>query len=166
MKGTCIHDRALLDCIFEKDDGSLSQIGSAKKYVETWPERRANNDGLLLWGGVGTGKTFYAACIANVLIEEGVSVLMTNLSKILNQLSGMYSEDKNHFIVTTNLSLETMKNPADIAHQRIYDRVLVMCIPISFQGENHRKADTEKKFKNGKCLFEDEGDEGNGNEME
>lgn len=208
MKGTCIHDRALLDCTFEKDDGSLSQIGSAKKYVETWQERKANNDGLLLWGGVGTGKTFYAACIANALIEEGVSVLMTNFSKILNQLSGMYSEDKNHFIaglmeyslliiddfgiersteyameqvfniideryktrlpliVTTNLSLETMKNPADIAHQRIYDRVLAMCIPISFQGENHRKADTEKKFKNGKCLFEDEGDEGNGNEME
>ena len=27
MKGTCIHDRALLDCIFEEDDGSLPQIG-------------------------------------------------------------------------------------------------------------------------------------------
>ena len=208
MKGTCIHDRALLECTFEKDDGSLPQIRSARKYVETWKERKANNDGLLLWGGVGTGKTFYAACIANALIEQGVSVLMTNFSKILNQLSGLYSAEKNEFIeslmryslliiddfgiersteyaleqvfniideryktnlpliVTTNLSLNTLKDPADITHQRIYDRVLAMCIPVSFQGNNHRKADTEKKLKDGTFLFEDEGDETHGNETE
>ena len=208
MKGTCIHDRALLECTFEKDDGTLPQIRSARKYVETWKERKANNDGLLLWGGVGTGKTFYAACIANALIEQGVSVLMTNFSKILNQLSGLYSAEKNEFIeslmryslliiddfgiersteyaleqvfniideryktnlpliVTTNLSLNTLKDPADITHQRIYDRVLAMCIPVSFQGNNHRKADTEKKLKDGTFLFEDEGDETYGNETE
>ena len=197
MKGACIHDRALLECTFENEDGSLPQIRSAKKYVETWPKRKAQNDGLLLWGDVGTGKTFYAACIANALIDQGVSVLMTNFSKILNQMSGMYAEDKNIFIeslmkyslliiddfgiersteyaleqvfniideryktnlpliVTTNLSLNTMKNPADLAHQRIYDRVLSMCIPVSFEGANHRDADKEKKYKNGADFLEE-----------
>lgn len=208
MKGICIHDRALLDCTFEKDDGSLPQIEQAKTYVATWQERKANNDGLLLWGGVGTGKTFYAACIANALIEEGVAVLMTNFSKILNQLSGLYSDDKNEFIdsmmryslliiddfgiersteyaleqvfniideryktnlpliVTTNLSLNTIKDPADIAHKRIYDRVLSMCVPVQFTGPNHRKMDMEKKFKRVEEVFVNGGETKDGNETE
>lgn len=196
MKGTCIHDRALLEYTFEKDDGSLPQLSSAKKYVETWPERKKNNDGLLLWGDVGTGKTFYAACIANALIEKGTSVLMTNFAKILNKLSGMYSDDKNEFIdslmryslliiddfgiernteyaleqvfniideryktnlpliVTTNLSLHTLKNPEDTAHKRIYDRVLAMCVPVKFVGENHRVKDSAAKIRSCTELFE------------
>ena len=97
-KNACIHDKALINCTFENDDGSLPLLSSARKYVETWPKRKENNNGLLLWGDVGTGKSFYAACIANALIEEGVSVMMTNFAKILNRLSGLYSEDKNAFI--------------------------------------------------------------------
>lgn len=62
-KNACIHDKALINCTFENDDGSLPLIASARKYVETWPKRKENNNGLLLWGDVGTGKSFYAACI-------------------------------------------------------------------------------------------------------
>ena len=87
MRSTWIHDRALLACRFENDDGSVRQIQSAKWYVDTWEERKARNDGLILWGDVGTGKTFYAACIANALIDQGERVLMTNFSKILNKRS-------------------------------------------------------------------------------
>lgn len=194
-KATCIHDRALMNATFDKDDGSLPQIASARRYVETWEERKRNNDGLLLWGDVGCGKTFYAACIANALIEEGVSVLMTNFAKILNSLSGMYGDDKNAFIssmmsyslliiddlgiernteyaleqvynivderykanlpliVTTNLSLNTLKNPPDTAHQRIYDRVLSMCVPVRFTGGSHRKTDADRRIRSCRELF-------------
>ena len=38
---------------------------------------RAENLGLLLWGGVGTGKSFLAGCIANALMEQEVPVRMT-----------------------------------------------------------------------------------------
>lgn len=196
MRATCIQDRGLMECTFAKDDGSLPQIASAKKYVETWEIRKAENDGLLLWGDVGCGKTFYAACIANALIDRGVSVLMTNFSKILNSLSGMYSDDRNEFIaslmryslliiddlgiernteyaleqvynvideryksrkpliVTTNLSLSTLKNPEDTAHKRIYDRVLAMCVPVKFVGTNHRTQDAAMKLRACKDLFE------------
>ena len=58
--------------------------------------------GLLLWGDVGTGKTFIAGCIANALIEKGIPVLMTNFSRILNTLSGMFNEDRNTFIESLN----------------------------------------------------------------
>ena len=198
-KATCIHDSALMNATFDKDDGSLPQIASARRYVETWEERKRNNDGLLLWGDVGCGKTFYAACIANALIEEGVSVLMTNFAKILNSLSGMYGDDKNAFIssmmsyslliiddlgiernteyaleqvynivderykanlpliVTTNLSLNTLKNPPDTAHQRIYDRVLSMCVPVRFTGGSHRKTDADRRIRSCRELFIQDG---------
>ena len=42
-------------------------------------------------------------------------------------------------IVTTNLSLRELKNPADMAQQRIYDRILEMCIPVCFNGESLRQ---------------------------
>ena len=69
----------------------------AKNYVEHWKQVREENLGLLLWGGVGTGKTFVAACIANALLEQGIPVLMTNFSKILNQTGSLYSEERVRF---------------------------------------------------------------------
>lgn len=57
-------------------------------------------------GDVGTGKSFVAACIANALIESGVPVLMTNFSKILNQMGAMYSEERYQYIASfTNYPL-------------------------------------------------------------
>lgn len=43
------------------------------------------NYGLLLYGGVGSGKSWGAACIADYLIERGYKVIMVNLSDILNE---------------------------------------------------------------------------------
>lgn len=58
--------------------------------------------GLLIWGDVGTGKSFFAGCIANALLEQSVPVLMTNFARILNRLTGMYSEDRNQFLASLN----------------------------------------------------------------
>ena len=49
-------------------------------------------------------------------------------------------------IVTTNLSLDELKNPSDTAHARIYDRVLELCVPICFTGESLRKAHAGEKM--------------------
>ena len=142
---------------------------------------KARSSGLLLWGDVGTGKSFFAGCIANALLEKGVPVLMTNFSRILNTLSGIHFEDRNQFIdslnryslliiddlgiernsefaleqvfnvidsryrskkpliVTTNLTLEELNNPTDMAHSRIYDRILERCAPIRINNRNIRK---------------------------
>jgi DNA replication protein DnaC len=45
---------------------------------------------LLLYGDVGTGKTFYAACIVNALIDNGYPCLMTNFSRLTNTIAGMW----------------------------------------------------------------------------
>ena len=137
--------------------------------------------GLLLWGDVGTGKSFFAGCVANALLDKGVPVLMTNFAKILNSLTGIYPQDRNEFInslnqyslliiddlgvernsefaleqvfhvidsryrsmkpmiITTNLTLEELKHPEDLAHSRIYDRILERCVPLKINNQNIRE---------------------------
>ena len=47
-----------------------------------------------------------AACIANALLDQGIPVLMTNFSKILNQMGAMYSEERYRYIASfSNYSL-------------------------------------------------------------
>ena len=42
--------------------------------------------------------------------------------------------------ITTNLTLVQMKSPQTLAGERIYDRVLEVCVPVFFEGESIRKA--------------------------
>lgn len=42
-------------------------------------------------------------------------------------------------IVTTNLSLQEIKNPKNMAYQRIYSRILEMCVPVFFKPQGYRK---------------------------
>ena len=105
LKANGIQDQQLLACRFEIAEEN-QDIRIAKRYVENWQKVKAENLGLLLWGDVGTGKSFMAACIANALLEQGVPVLMTNFSKILNQMGAMYSEERYQYIASfTNFSL-------------------------------------------------------------
>ena len=151
--------------------------------------------GLLLWGDVGTGKSFFAGCIANALLDKGIPVLMTNFSRILNILTGMYFDDRNRFIesfnqyslliiddlgiernsefaleqvfniidsryrsrkpliVTTNLTLDELKNAKDLAHARIYDRVLERCIPLKVNRQNIREINAASNLKEARDLL-------------
>ena len=84
---------------FENDLGyNPKQIEIAKRYVQHWEEFRTSSTGLLLWGDVGTGKSYIAGCIANALLNKGVPVLMTNFARLLNKLTDMYSGDRNAYI--------------------------------------------------------------------
>ena len=58
---------------------------------------KAENHGLLLWGNVGTGKSFFAGCIANALMKLEVPVCMTNFALILNYLAANF-KDRNEYI--------------------------------------------------------------------
>ncbi|MDE6763696.1 MAG: ATP-binding protein [Oscillospiraceae bacterium] len=59
-----------------------------RRYAERFEKMPKKNQGLLLWGGVGTGKTFSAACIANALLDRGISVVMTSFAQILGKGKG------------------------------------------------------------------------------
>lgn len=192
-----IHDSNLRCCTFAADNGANPEIMSrAQRYTEKWQQMRDNNMGLLLWGNTGNGKTFTAACIANALIDRCVPVLMTSFAKIINAVTGLYSDDRiifmrglNEFdllviddlgaerqsefaleqvynvidqrykagkpmIITTNLTMKELKNPPNMDYQRIYDRVLEMCIPMHFSGESLRKQQAVSKRAAMKELFD------------
>lgn len=55
----------------------------AGRYVENFHQMYENNQGILFWGAVGTGKSFTAACIANELLAGMTTVVMTSFVKIL-----------------------------------------------------------------------------------
>ena len=175
-------DPGLRKHTFENDLGyNPKQIEMAKRYVQHWEEFRDSSTGLLLWGDVGTGKSFIAGCIANALLDKGVPVLMTNFARLLNKLTDMYAGDRNAYIdsfkryplliiddlgiernsefareqvfsvidsryrsqlpmiVTTNLSVDDMIDPTDLARGRIYSRVLERCLPIRVSDQNIRE---------------------------
>lgn len=196
LKSMCFQDSTLYCWTFENDNGRNPLISKAKTYADKWSDMLSKNIGLLLWGEVGTGKTYFAACIANALVENCVSVKMTNFSTILNDL--FYENDKNQYIdrlnnhnlliiddlgierdteyaleqvyniidaryksnkpliVTTNLTITEIKNPVDTAHKRIYDRVLEMCVPVKFDGENFRQQKATEKMEAIKTIFDSE----------
>ena len=62
---------------------------------------KQNHMGYLFWGSVGTGKSYLAACIANALLEQEVTVKMTNFNTILNNLFA--AEDKTEYIRLLNV---------------------------------------------------------------
>ena len=99
-KAQGLQDRYLYDYTFANDNGQNPLMDKARAYVENWKEAYKNNTGLLLFGDVGTGKSFFAGCIANALLDRDVPVLMTNFPTILNRLTGMFSEDRAEFIAS------------------------------------------------------------------
>jgi len=86
---------------FSADDGADPRImRAAKKYVDNFAQFKEQGKGLLLYGGVGTGKTFAAACIVNALIDTGKPCLMTNFARVLNTLWSI--EEKQAYIDSFN----------------------------------------------------------------
>ena len=81
---------------------------------------KAGNIGYLLWGSVGTGKSYLAGCIANALMEKEISVRMTNFALILNDLAATF-EGKNEYI--SNLCRYPLLKPSGFQFiQRTLDR--------------------------------------------
>ena len=96
-------DPVLRKHTFENDLGyNPKQMEMAKRFVQHWEEFQKDSMGLLLWGPVGTGKSFIAGCIANALLDQGVPVMMTNFARLLNKLTDMYAGDRNAYIDSFN----------------------------------------------------------------
>ena len=87
---------------FANDDRRNEKLSDAmQNYVKNFTDFRKDGKGLLLHGTVGTGKTYFAACIANALIDNGHTVLMTNFARLTNQIQGMF-DGKQEYIDSLN----------------------------------------------------------------
>lgn len=83
---------------FAADDGSNPQMTTAmQNYVQHFDDFQKQGKGLLLFGNVGTGKTFLAACVANALIDKGVPCLVTNFARIANTVQGLFDGRQEYY---------------------------------------------------------------------
>lgn len=99
LRSAGISSQTFRDASFAADDGkNPNPMDTLRRYAEKWEDMQRENIGLLLYGDVGTGKSYGAACIANRLIEQSIPVCMINLSTVLNSLGGFQSEEKNDYI--------------------------------------------------------------------
>lgn len=68
------------------------------------------------------------------------------LEQVFNVIDTRY-RSKKPLIVTTNLTLDELKNPYDLARRRIYDRVLEVCVPLKINNRNIRAINSDTNFK-------------------
>ena len=86
LKSASLMDEKLMSASFDnfmKNPYNERGFKLCTSYAERFSQMMDKNQGLLLWGGVGTGKSYAAACIANKLMENGVPVVMTSFVKLL-----------------------------------------------------------------------------------
>lgn len=92
-------DQAMADATFALDDRKNPKISDALvRYADSFPEFRREGKGLLLYGPVGTGKSYYAACVVNALIDRGYPALMTAFPRLINQIGGAPWEQRQSII--------------------------------------------------------------------
>ena len=168
----------------------------ARNYVDKFTTMKENNQGLLFYGSVGTGKSYTSACIANALLDKGTTVVMTSFVKLLQDIQ-MDKEQEDRYmrimesvslliiddlgaerntayalekvynvidsrvranlpmILTTNLSINQMKNPESMEYSRIYDRIFEVCYPIHMAGDSMRTQKAKERYYEMAKLIED-----------
>lgn len=195
LRKDCFRSAEFEHCTFAADDKTNQRVsGAMNRYAAKWEEIKADNMGLLLYGPVGTGKSFYAACIANALIEKEIPVMMTSFSRIVNTLQNSFGGRQEYIdnlvsyplliiddlgaergsdymmeqvysvvdaryqsglplIVTTNIPIEEVLEPADLKYKRIYDRIIQMCFAIKVDGPSRRRESVKSKSADRKKLL-------------
>ena len=100
-KRFCFQNDEMIDWNFANDDRENAKLSDAmQNYVGNFETFRENGMGLLLYGSVGTGKTYYSSCIANALIEKGYSVIFRTFKQLERGLWN--AEDKEYYMSELN----------------------------------------------------------------
>lgn len=117
-------------CTFEKDDRRDERASRiARNYVSHFQEYAEGNAGLMFWGGVGTGKSYLAACIANALIDRYYTVIMAPLQDIVADMTANYNANRDavlsriencDLLILDDLGVE---RGTDYMYEHVYDLI-------------------------------------------
>lgn len=124
-------DKAYESNTFSNDDMRNPDLTSVcKRYVDHWKEMSADSCGILFYGNTGGGKSFYACCIANALLNNGVRVIVTRLSDLVRNRNDKTTPDINlkqfELIVLDDIGVENATQTA----YNIIDDIYRAAIPL------------------------------------
>lgn len=195
-----VGDESYRRMTFVADDGGGDReaAGIACRYVQHWPKMLEGNVGLVFSGEPGNGKTFYASCIANALIDQGIPAMITTVPALIAAMAADFEARKPEIlqrikevdllvlddvgverktgytseklfeiidaryragkplIVTTNVSLHDIQNPATLEYKRVFDRILELCQPVPVRGRSRRGEIAKNKSDYARALLRGE----------
>ncbi len=141
------------ECKFSADDQRNPDITKlCCNYVRHFQEMQDINNGILFYGDSSKGKTFYACCIANALIQREVPVLVSTLSNLVqNRVKAMkgeaYEISLNEFkcIVLDDLGTENITQTAFNIIDEIYLSKKPLIITSNLGPSQLKFSDMERK---------------------
>lgn len=77
----------------------------ARNYAEHFPQMYEKGIGFTFFGSVGVGKSYLAACIANSIIDQGYSALMTDFPTIINRIQSRFEGREEYIAELMSYSL-------------------------------------------------------------
>jgi len=77
-----------------------ANLEAAKRYADQFREMKRKRQGLVFYGDVGTGKTYAAVCIANAVMEQEYSCIITSVPRLVQALDG--TKNKVEFLDSVN----------------------------------------------------------------
>ena len=93
-RNDCFNDLAYRNMTFDRDDRPEHLLSkAARAYAENF-QPALEQHGIMFTGNVGTGKTFYACCIANAVIDRGCTAWVTTLQPLVRALCSYESAEK------------------------------------------------------------------------
>ena len=98
LRNEAFRDMPASDWRFESAAVTTPQLAKVRGYAQNWDEFKKTGIGLLLFGNVGTGKSYAAGCIANTLIDRLESVLFVGMSDVVNRMQGNFGADRDHYM--------------------------------------------------------------------
>lgn len=82
---------------FENAGVITESLEKTRIFVENFENFQNEDIGLILIGAPGTGKTYAAGCVANVLLDKGDSVMFVRVSDVVNHLQCCYGDDRDKY---------------------------------------------------------------------
>jgi len=158
LRRSGIADGGCREWTFENDDGSNPKaMQICKRYVDNWDKIKAENIGLLMYGPVGTGKSFAACSIANALIDKGISALVTSLPKCLSAISSNYGDQSEVLEDISDMELVVMddigvERETSTAMERVFEVIDTriksgkpLIVTTNLSPEDFKRQDVEYK---------------------
>lgn len=125
-----LYDRSLMarqdrNRTFDTSDSGQNgkSMAVCRRYAEHFPQMLRANQGLLLWGEPGTGKTRAALCIANALLQDCVSVLMVSVPELLRTQPQEWLTERLQRVKLLILDDIGAERGSEYALERVYDTV-------------------------------------------